>query len=159
MQADKNPSVDFKTAARLSGLTAHMLVYLSRNDILIPSGHCVPARGRKRLYTFSDVIFLKAIADLLMRGIEIKRLNAALKRAKAEVDTWIDIKKTPRGLLVTDGTEIYIQRNGRLESKTINRQFAFAFMLDIAALHRTVSENWPEKELLKRKVRQPQNYG
>lgn len=149
MQADKNPTVDFKTAAKLSGLSAHMLVYLIRNDILVPSGNGHAARGRKRLYTFSDVIFLKLIADLLVKGIEVKRLNAALKRAKIDVDTWIDIRKAPRGLLVTDGTEVYVHRNGRLESKTKNRQFVFAFMLDIAELHHSISKEWPQTALLK----------
>jgi DNA-binding transcriptional MerR regulator len=141
-QDNKNPTVSILPAARLSGLSVHMITYLGRNDILAPK---VRGRGRTRLYTFSDVLFLKVIADLLLRGIEVTRLKRALQRARAECELWIDIRRAPRRYLVTDGTELFIRDRGRLESKTKDGQFAFAFVLDLDPTHKEISQLWPKQ--------------
>lgn len=138
------PAVPIKKAAELSGLTPHMLTYLGRIEVLIPSGN-LPGRGRTRLYTFSDVLFLKMIAELLSRGIEVKRLGAALKRVKTDADTWLDIQTQPGRFLVTDGAEVMLRQKGQLESKTMNGQLVFAFVLDMAAAHRPLAEVWPRQ--------------
>jgi len=135
-------SVPVKKAAELSGLSAHMLTYLSRIEVLIPSGN-EPGRGRRRLYTFSDVLFLRVIAELLIRGIEVKRLGKALKRAKDEADTWLDVRSRPHHFLVTDGTEVMLKKKGQLESITAGGQLVFAFVLDIAAAHKPLAQAWP----------------
>lgn len=134
-------SVDIATAASLSGLSAHMITYLGRIDIVHPTA--AAGRGRRRLYTFNDVLFLRVIAELLLRGIEVKRLGTALKRAKAEADLWDDIRSAPRHYLVTDGTEMFLRRKGRLESKTVDRQLTFAFVLDLGHAHGPVAAGWP----------------
>lgn len=139
----KNPAVPVTQASDLSGLTVDMITYLGRMDILKPS--LGGGRGSRRLFTFNDVIFLKVIADLLARGIEVGRLKASLKRARQEAQTWIDIRRAPRHYLVTDGTELFVSRKGELESKTTNGQFAFAFVLDLLPAHRQISEAWPEE--------------
>lgn len=136
-------TVPIKKAAELSGLTAHMITYLSRIEVLLPSGN-PGGRGRRRLYTFSDVLFLRMIADLLARGIEVKRLGKALRRVKSEADDWLDVKTRPRHFLVTDGTEVMLRRKGQLESKTLNGQLVFAFVLDVAAAHKPLAQIWPK---------------
>jgi len=137
---NKNPTVTILQAAQLSGLSTHMITYLGRNDILAPR---VRGRGRARLYTFSDVLFLRVIADLLAQGIEVTRLKKALQRTRDECELWIDIRKAPRRYLVTDGTEVFVSNRGRLESKTKNGQFAFAFVLDLDPTHKRVAKEWP----------------
>jgi DNA-binding transcriptional MerR regulator len=96
------------------------------------------------MYTFSDVLFLRVIADLLANGIEVKRLKEALQKARAETAAWIDIRRAPRRFLVTDGTELFVRRMSKLESKTIDRQLAFAFVLDLGPTHRAVADEWPQ---------------
>jgi DNA-binding transcriptional MerR regulator len=139
----KNPSVNIRQAAKLAGLSPHMITYLGRIEVLTPT---VRGRGRTRLYTFSDVLFLRVIADLLARGIEVKRLRQALQRARSECALWIDIRRTPHRYLVTDGTELFIRNRGHLESKTRNGQLAFAFVLDLAPAHRALVGLWPEQD-------------
>ena len=146
MPSNKNPSITIAQAARLAGISVHMVTYLGRFDILSPT---IRGRGRTRLYTFNDVLFLKVIADLLACGIEVKRLKQSLQRARAECENWIDIRKIPNRYLVTDGTELFIRNQGHLESKTRNGQLAFAFVLDLASAHRTVSQSWPNQHQLK----------
>jgi DNA-binding transcriptional MerR regulator len=140
-QDNQNPTVSILQAARLSGLSVHMITYLGRTDILSPK---ISMRGRRRLYTFNDVLFLRVIADLLARGIEVRRLRQALQRTRAECERWIDIRRTPRRYLVTDGTELFVRDRGRLESKTKNGQLAFAFVLDLAPTHKAISQIWPK---------------
>lgn len=143
-EAQFEPTVHVKKAAELSGLSIHMLTYLSRLDILKPTGG-PPGRGRRRRYTFNDVLFLRVIADLLRTGIEVKRLSQALKRAKAEADAWMDIRRAPRRYLVTDGTEVFLRTRGHLESKTRDRQLAFAFVLDLEKPHAVLAADWPKQ--------------
>lgn len=140
---ERNPRVPIWEAARLSGLSPAMITYLGRNGIVTPSGQS-PRRGRRRLYTFSDVIFLKVIADLLEKGIEIKRLRQALERARDETEGWVDIRRLPRKYLVTDGNELYVRDKGKLESKNSNGQFAFAFVLDLGLTHKAIAGAWPQ---------------
>lgn len=139
----KNPSIPVDEAARLSGLSKHMLTYLGRTEILVPSGS-EPRRGRRRAYTFSDVIFLRVIAELLNKGIEVRRLREALSCARAETELWIDIRHSPHRYLVTDGKDLYVNRKGRLESKTVNGQFTFAFVLDLSSTHKFIADSWPK---------------
>lgn len=143
--ANRNPSVPISGAAALSGLSSHMITYLGRMDILTASGGTGRGRGRRRMYTFNDVIFLRVIADLLSKGIEVKRLGQALQRARLESDAWIDIRKAPGTYLITDGTEVFVRRKGNLESKTTDRQLAFAFVLDLNLVHRDIAGAWPER--------------
>ena len=140
-KAPKNPAIPVIQAANLSGLTVDMITYLGRVDILKPS--LGGGRGSRRLFTFSDVLFLKVIADLLARGIEVSRLKASLRKARSEADTWIDIRRAPRHYLVTDGTELFVRRKGELESKTMDGQLAFAFVLDLLPTHRQIVAGWP----------------
>ena len=109
------------------------------------------------MYTFGDVLFLKVIADLLARGIEISRLKAALKRARLETDSWIDIRQAPSHFLVTDGTELFIRKKGELKSKTMNGQLAFAFVLDLSPTHRIIAKSWPTQVLPKVKTKSRRN--
>src|SRR3954466_1700461 len=101
--SNKNPTISIGQTAAITGLSVHMITYLGRHEILTPT---VRGRGRTRLYTFSDVLFLKVIAELLARGIEVKRLRQSLQLARSEGELWIDIRRTPRRYLVTDGTEL-----------------------------------------------------
>ncbi|MCB2083169.1 MAG: MerR family transcriptional regulator [Sphingomonadaceae bacterium] len=138
------PAVPIKKASELSGLSPHMITYLGRIEILIPSGN-LPGRGRRRLFTFSDVLFLRMIADLLSRGIEVKRLGQGLRRIKEEADLWLEVQKRPRWYLVTDGAEVMLRRKGRLESKTADGQFVFSFVLDMEAAHAPLASAWPRQ--------------
>lgn len=137
-------SVDVATASALSGLSVHMITYLSRIDVVQPTA--ASGRGRRRRYTFNDVLFLRVVAEMLSRGLEVKRLGAALKRAKAQADLWEDVRSAPSHYLVTDGAEVFLHRKGHLESKTVDGQFAFAFVLDLQHAHAPVAEGWPQAE-------------
>lgn len=146
----KNPSITINQAAALSGLKIDMITYLGRVDILKPT--MGGGRGSRRLFTFNDVIFLKLIAELLSKGIQVSKLKSSLNRARIEAASWIDIRQSPRHYLVSDGAELFVRRKGQLESKTMNGQLAFAFVLDLSTTHRQIADAWPKTER-KRSVR------
>ena len=148
MDNDKNPTVPPEEALRLSGLKSDvMLIYLSRIGVLKPSGDERAGRGRRRRFTFNDVVFLKAVANLLAQGIEVKRLGNALRQAKADADQWMDIRKAPIRYLITDGTDVFFRKEGQLESLTVKRQFAFGFVIDLHKAHKAVADAWPSAPL------------
>src|SRR5260370_38837655 len=143
-KARKNPAIPILEAARLTGLNPHMITYLGRVDILKPT--MGGGRGSRRLFTFNDVIFLRLIAEMLSTGIQVAKLKASLNRARSEAASWIDIRQAPRRYLVSDGTELFVRRKGQLESKTMNGQLAFAFVLDLGASHRQIADAWPQSK-------------
>jgi DNA-binding transcriptional MerR regulator len=144
MENEKTPTVGPERASQLSGIMPHMLTYLARIDVLKPSGG-PGGRGRPRQFTFNDVVFLKAIANLLAKGIEVKNLGRALQRAKADADSWMDIRTAPGRFLVTDGTEVFLSKAGQLESKTFNGQLAFGFVIDLRETHKYIAKVWCDK--------------
>jgi DNA-binding transcriptional MerR regulator len=146
---DKNPVLTVKQAAHLSGLSVHMITYLGRIDILKPS---CGGRGKVRQFTFGDMLFLRLISDMLAKGIEVTRLRKSLAKLRAHTEVWNDIRSAPGRYLITDGTELFVQREGELESKTMNGQMAFAFVLDLKFAHRSVASAWPQSSK-SRKVR------
>jgi DNA-binding transcriptional MerR regulator len=138
----KNPAITINQAATLSGLKIDMITYLGRVDILKPA--LGGGRGSRRLFTFNDVIFLRLIAEMLSKGIQVSKLKSSLNRARSEAASWIDIRQAPRRYLISDGTEIFVRRKGQLESKTMNGQLAFAFVLDLGTTHKQVADAWPQ---------------
>ncbi len=69
-------SFDTREAARLAGFaTAYMVDYLARTGIVAPSVRAAPGKGRRRLYSFHDVVLLTALNRLLERGLPVKGLK------------------------------------------------------------------------------------
>ena len=156
-ESEKNPTVPILEAAALSGLSTHMITYLGRYDILQPSGTSSPRRGRARRYTFCDIIFLKVIAILLDKGIEIKRLRKSLQIAKDEVSKWIDIRSAPAKLLITDGTELFVVSQSDNKAANLSGQLVLSFVFNLHNTHEDISRRWPDSldgQPLKRTNRQ-----
>src|ERR1700746_3544438 len=119
-----------RKAAHLSGLQPAMVDYLCRSNVLVPSKGRRPGRGRSRLYTFGDVVMLRALGHLLKSGISVTKLKKALGTLRAKHNE-ITQEKAPR-YLVTDGTRVYFD-DGRnaVEELSANGQMAFAFIIKL----------------------------
>ncbi len=128
---------ELSRAAELADLTPHMVDYLCRTRVLIPSGSSRRGRGRKRLYSFGDVVVLRAMAKLLTHGISVSRLKAGLAGLRKHHPE-ITRKSLPSSLLLTDGRDVYF-REGKDVVRDLNSgQFAFAFILDFRVIQREV---------------------
>lgn len=131
-------SVPATRACELTGVSHPMLDYLTREQYLSPSASGELRRGKRRLFTFGDLIVLRVIVQLLGSGIEIRRLKKGLKRLQEQSRSMAP-GELPLRFLVTDGHEVYLKAgDGRLESLSTRGQLAFAFIVDLQQSQRDV---------------------
>jgi tetratricopeptide (TPR) repeat protein len=104
--APHEPVSDTFTAAevsRLLGLKPARLRSLDRAGIVSPSGH----RGKRRAYTFQDVIALRAARDLLARKVRLRDVARAVQNIRAT------LPKVTRPLaelrIVSDGQRVVVK--------------------------------------------------
>ena len=66
-------------ACRLTGCTAHQLRYWDRVKLIQPSlQHTGGRPGRRRLYSFRDLVALRVVRSLLDNGMSVQRVRRAL---------------------------------------------------------------------------------
>jgi len=129
-----------REAARLAGYKrASMIDYLCRTGVVEPSGRHEPGRGRGRLYTFGDVVLLRAISGLLASGLPVRRLRIALDELRRGQFQNLRENTAIAQFLITDGTAVWLKENpSALTELTSGGQMAFAFVVDIHAARDTV---------------------
>jgi DNA-binding transcriptional MerR regulator len=129
-----------KEAVSLSGLRRPMLDYLCRTGIVVPSQPGQRGRGRRRLYSFGDVLLLKALARLLRAGVSAKRLKESFRNLGRRCSQIGPLTKIS-SYLVTDGERVYLRESAEtLEDLSAGGQLSFAFVLELSLLHRQLRE-------------------
>src|SRR5258705_4527747 len=126
------------SAAKHAGLTTHMVNYLCRHGIVVPSAGQGRGRGNLRKYSFADVLLLRVVAKLLANGISPLRMRksfAALQNRGEKGAQEILSKR----FIVTDGFDIYFQDKGTLEVLETG-QMSFAFVLELAGVRKDIAE-------------------
>jgi DNA-binding transcriptional MerR regulator len=138
MYKSDNKNFGIRRAARLSDLQPAMVDYLCRSGVLVPSNRPKPGRGRSRVYTFGDVVMLKALGHLLKCGISVAKLRKALESLRSK-HREITLRSAPT-YLVTDGIRIYFRNDGSkvIEELSANGQMAFAFVIKLRDVQRYV---------------------
>lgn len=126
--------IDIRRAEACTGLSRAMLTYLAHQQIVRPSETRHAARGRRRLYSFGDLILLRAIARLLEQGIEVKRLRPQLQKLQKEFNTQQEFA-TALKYLVTDGADVFTVEGKDQITSALTGQLAFAFLLDLRQLN------------------------
>jgi DNA-binding transcriptional MerR regulator len=122
-------------AAAFSGLSLSMVNYLCRAKIVKPSNGRQRGRGVQRLFSFGDIVVLRAVAKLLDGGVTVYRLRKGLNALRA-VHPEITEAGMPAAFLVTDGKEVFLKhRSGVLELLS-NGQFGFAFVVEMETLRK-----------------------
>src|SRR5690242_15438177 len=96
-----------KRAARLSRLTPVMVDYLARTKVVVPTIKARPGRGKPRLYSFGDLVTLRAVKTLLKAGFSVKRL----KRGMADLQEAYGrtLGECPGHYLFTDGKKLFLR--------------------------------------------------
>lgn len=69
-------------ASRLSGVAYRTLNYWSISDFLRASGREASGHGSKRLYTFADVVALRAACELRAAGVSLQALRRVQERLR-----------------------------------------------------------------------------
>lgn len=126
-------------AAKLSDLSISMVDYLCRTKIVVPTTN-VRGRGRRRIYTFAEVVVLRAISKLLNAGVGVSKLGNALK-ALRKYHTEITPDSLSSLYLVTDGKEVFLRQKDDMLECLVSGQMAFAFVIEISSIRKEILEH------------------
>lgn len=92
-------------ACQLTGCTPHQLRYWDRVDLLRPSIQSTGGRpGRRRLYSFRDLVALRVVKSLLDNGMSVQRVRRAWDYLRRTGDMEGHLSEVR---LVTDGQSIF----------------------------------------------------
>lgn len=132
-----NPAQSFSVsqAAAFSGLSLAMVNYLCREAIVVPSNGRRRGRGVQRLFSFGDIVVLRAIAKLLSGGVSVYRLRKALKELRT-VHPEITASRMPAAYLVTDGRDVLLRHRSGVLELLRSGQFSFAFVVEMESVRK-----------------------
>ena len=126
-------------AARVAGLTPAMVDYLCRSRTVVPGFTSSPGRGRPRLYTYGDLVALRAVAQLLGAGVSVAKVRRAFKT----LQQWHPDRREALAkiqYLVTDGVRVYYRSPDQLLQDLKDGQLAFSFVVELGRIARHVTE-------------------
>jgi DNA-binding transcriptional MerR regulator len=89
---------------KLVGITYRQLDYWARTGLLTPSIQSARGSGSQRLYSFSDVVQLKVIKNLLDAGMSLKKIRSAMEILQVELQSDRPLSDVT---LLSDGKTIY----------------------------------------------------
>ena len=132
-------------ACRLTNCTAHQLRYWDRVGLIQPSIQGTGGRpGKRRLYSFRDLVALRVVKSLLDNGMSVQRVRRAWDylRRTADMDGHLAEVK-----LVTDGQSIFKVASDEGELIDALREGQLAFFVAIDEITREVEEDVTRFEL------------
>lgn len=132
-------------ASKLTGCTAHQLRYWDKVDLVQPSIQGTDGRpGRRRLYSFRDLVALRVVKSLLDNGMSVQRVRRAWDYLRRTADMEAHLSEVK---LVTDGTSIFRVAQDEEELLDALRQGQLAFFVAINEIARSVEDDVTRFEL------------
>lgn len=111
--ATPNPRTDgfpAKRAAEIVGITYRQLDYWARTDLVVPSQQSATGSGSRRRYSYTNLLELKAIKNLLDAGIKLESVRNAFGYLRDELQedvTTANLVISGKGsVLIKTGEEI-----------------------------------------------------
>lgn len=129
-----------------------MIDYLERSGAFMPQIKRRKRKGVPRLYTFRDVLMLKAIATLLENGASVAAIKGALEKLQAyrwKADSAV-LEHGPgsiRHLVFSGGSFYFPKSRDELVDLTFDGQLTFSFVLDLDRLHSLVQKEWGQERI------------
>jgi DNA-binding transcriptional MerR regulator len=126
-------------ACRLTGCTPHQLRYWDRVELVSPSVQSTGGRpGKRRLYTFRDLVALRVVKSLLDNGMSVQRVRRAWDYLRSTGDMDRHLAEVR---LVTDGQTIFRVAADDGELVDALREGQLAFFVAINEIAREVEED------------------
>lgn len=122
----------------LSGFTKYMLDYLAREDIFRPTGFDPSCRGRRRLYSYEDVVLLRALHKICAGKGKIRHLKASLRSYRRTMGAIVPGQNLER-LLVVQGNKLCTATEGEGVRELVSGQLTLSFVIDLGAVSREVA--------------------
>jgi DNA-binding transcriptional MerR regulator len=92
-------------AARVAGVTYRQLDYWARTGLIAPSIQEAHGSGTQRHYSFGDLVRLRAVAQLIAAGIDLRKVRRAVEVLRQQSEDLGSLT------VVSDGTTIYACRS------------------------------------------------
>jgi hypothetical protein len=142
MNRRANVKGDFSVheAVVLTGFSKYMLDYLAREEIFEPTGREIRRRGIRRVYSFDDVVLLRALFAICNGKGKIRHLKASLRRFREEFGSITAAQRLERCLFV-HGDELCVRSNEQVARQLSTGQMLFSFVVDLASIEKEVSNN------------------
>jgi DNA-binding transcriptional MerR regulator len=90
------------TACAAAGITYRQLDYWARTGLVEPSVRAAHGSGSQRLYSFRDILVLKVVKRLLVTGISLQQIRAAVQHLRDHGSD--DLAQVT---LMSDGVSVY----------------------------------------------------
>lgn len=123
----------------LTGFTKYMLDYLARENIFRPSDAEYGVRGRQRLYSYADVVLLRALHRICGAKGKIRHLKVALAALRDEVGPLAPGQQIDR-LVFVDGDELSLWTGKDSGRHLRTGQMTFGFVMDLRAVSEELSK-------------------
>jgi DNA-binding transcriptional MerR regulator len=99
-----------KTAAEIVGISYRQLDYWARTDLIRPSLADARGSGTRRRYSYSDLLELRVIKNLLDAGIKLESVRTIFAYLRDHLDG--DISSA--NLVINGSTSVVVQTDGEL---------------------------------------------
>ncbi|MEA2000941.1 MAG: MerR family transcriptional regulator [Actinomycetota bacterium] len=132
-------------ASVLTGCTSHQLRYWDKVNLVVPTIQSSGGRpGRRRLYSFRDLVALRVVKSLLDNGMSVQRVRRAWDYLRRTADMDEHLASVT---LVTDGQTIFHVTQNEGELLDALRQGQLAFFVAINEITRSVEDDVTKFEL------------
>ncbi len=89
----------------------------------------------QRLFSFGDIVVLRAVAKLLDGGVSVYRLRRALGALRT-THASITCARMPAAYLVTDGRDVLLRHKSGVFELLATGQFSFAFVVEMESVRK-----------------------
>jgi MerR HTH family regulatory protein len=125
---------DSAQASAICGLSRTMVDYLARSSVVRPTVRRGPGRGRRRLYSFGDLVTLRAVKVLLRAGVSVAKLKRGMATLQKKYGR--SFESCPADFFLTDGRTVLFRSSIDVVADiTAGGQLVFGFMCDLRQLH------------------------
>lgn len=114
----------------LTGFTKHMLDYLARENILAPNQAGQSGKGKRRRYSYEDVVLLGALHAICRGRGKVRFLKRSLEIFRSEAGPMVPGQRIDQ-LLVVEGDKLCIRDPSSHLGELASGQLAFSFIVDL----------------------------
>jgi hypothetical protein len=109
----------------------HMVAYLCRTGILVPSLSPSRDKGKRLQFSFADLLLARAVSTLLAKGVSVEKLRTVLKTLRTKLGRDAARALTDKHVVIV-GNRVYLHDSPEaLLDLTGAGQLAFYFVLDV----------------------------
>ena len=117
-----------------------MLDYLRREEIFLPAGQPLGKKGKRRRYTYADVVLLRALHGICEGRGKIRHLKADLARFREEFGSLRPGQRVEKCLFVL-GDELCVRTGVESGRQVRSGQLTLGFFVDLGAVSQDIADS------------------